>query len=305
MKCSFCNKKSIYFRRNEGHHYCDIHLSRSIERRVRKTIRENDLIDKKDNIVIALSGGKDSSTTLILLTKIFKNNPKIQIDALTIDIGFPHIEEDIEVGKELTKKLKVKHHIFSLKEEFGIGIEDIFKRNPEKSPCAICGVLRRYLINKKTRELGYKKVATGHNLDDESQSILMNFLKGDMMRLARSGAMPMITKNSKFVSRIKPLIKIPEEEVEIFVKINGIKYSPQECPYRKYNTFRGETIKYLNNMERNSPGIKYSLLESALRLKSQIEKQFEKSEIKLCKKCKEPTSKKICKTCEVLGGVLS
>jgi uncharacterized protein (TIGR00269 family) len=89
------------------------------------------------------------------------------------------------------------------------------------------------------------------------------------------------------------------------VEINDIKHSSNECPYRRYNTFRGETIKYLNNMEENSPGIKHSLLESALKIKPYIEKQFKKSEIKLCKKCKEPTSKKICKTCKVLGGVLS
>lgn len=305
MKCSICNRKSIYFRRNEGHYYCDIHLSRSIERRVRKTIRENDLIGKKDSIVVALSGGKDSSTALFLLKKIFKNNPKIKINALTIDPDFTHSKREIEIGRNLTDKLKVNHHVFSVEEELGAKMEDIFKKNPEKSPCAICGVLRRYLINKKARELGYKKAVTGHNLDDESQSILMNILKGDMMRLARVGARPMISKNSKFISRIKPLINVPEKEIKLFVKINNIKHSSNECPHRKYNTFRGETIKYLNNMEENSPGIKHSLLESALNLKPHIEKQFKKSEIRLCKKCKEPTSKKICKTCEVLGGVLS
>jgi len=302
MKCSFCGRKSIYFRKNEGHHYCKVHLNKSIEKRVRKTIRENNLVGKKERIGVALSGGKDSSTTLYLLNKILKNNPNIEIIGITIDQGFGCVSKyDSTFASELCKNLGLEHHIFSFKDEFGVNVEDIIKKKETSSYCAICGVLRRYLLNKKARELVCTKLATGHNLDDEVQTILMNFLKGDMMRLARVGAMPMISKNPKFVTRIKPLINVPEKEVELFVEINNIKHSSQTCPYRKYNTFRGETIKYLNNMEGNSTGIKHSLLESAVKLKPYIKKQFKKSEIKLCKKCKEPTSKKICKTCKVLG----
>ena len=47
MKCSFCSKKSIYHRKNEGHYYCEDHFTKSIEKKVRKTIRENNLVDKK------------------------------------------------------------------------------------------------------------------------------------------------------------------------------------------------------------------------------------------------------------------
>jgi uncharacterized protein (TIGR00269 family) len=306
MKCSFCNKKSIYFRKNEGHHYCEKHLNWTIEKRVRKTIRENNLVDKKDKIAVALSGGKDSSSTLYLLKKIFKSNPNIEIIAITIDQGFGCVTEcDAGFASQLCKELGVKHHIFSFKEELGKDVKDLLKKNPKSSYCTICGVLRRYLINKKVRELKCRKVATGHNLDDECQSILMNILKGDMMRLVRVGAMPMISNNPKFIPRIKPLINIPEEEVILFAKINKIKYSAQKCPYRQFNALRGETIDYLNKLEKRSSGIKHSLLESALKLKPYVEKQFKSEKIGLCEKCQEPASKRICKTCEVLGGVLS
>jgi len=255
--------------------------------------------------IFAVSGGKDSSSVLYLLTKIFKNNPNIEIIGITIDQGFGCVTEyDALFTKQLCEKLGLKHYTFSFKKEFGKDVKDLIKKNPKSSYCEICGVLRRYLLNKKSRELGCKKLATGHNLDDECQSILMNILKGDMMRLVRVGSMPMINKNSKFVPRIKPLINIPEDEVILFAKINKIKYSSQKCPYRKFNTLRGDTIKYLNILEKNSPGIKHSLLESATKLKPYIEKQFKNERIKLCEKCKEPASKKICKTCEVLGGVL-
>ncbi len=303
MKCSFCNQESIYFRKNEGYYYCKDHFTKSIEKRARKIIRENNLIDKKDKIAVALSGGKDSSTTLYLLKKIFKNNPNIEIIGITIDQGFGCVTEyDATFASQLCKKLDVKHYIFSFKKEFGKNVKELIKKNPKYSYCTICGVLRRYIINKKTRELGCKKVATGHNLDDECQTILMSMLKGDIKRLVRIGAMS-TTKNPKFVPRIKPLINIPEDEIVLFAKINKIKHSSQKCPFRKFNTLRGDTIEYLNVLEKNSPGIKHSLLESAIRLKPYLEKQFNEK-IMLCEKCEEPASKKICKTCQVLGGVL-
>ena len=306
MRCSFCGKASVYHRRNEGHHYCEDHFTRSIEKRVRNTIRENNLVGKKDKIAVALSGGKDSSTTIYLLKKILKNNPNIEIIGITVDQGFGCVTEyDAAYAAQLCKDLGVEHYMFSFKEEFGKTVKEILKKNPKSSYCAVCGVLRRHIINKKVRGLGCTKLATGHNLDDEAQSILMNILKGDMLRLVRVGAMPMIARNPKFVPRIKPLINVPEEEVILFAKINKIRHSSQKCPYRKFNTLRGETIEYLDKMEKNSPGIKHSLLESALKLKPYLEKQFKKDSIRLCEKCQEPASKKICKTCDVLGGVPS
>ncbi|NCO96513.1 MAG: TIGR00269 family protein [Candidatus Aenigmarchaeota archaeon CG_4_10_14_0_8_um_filter_37_24] len=306
MKCSFCSKQSIYFRENEGHYFCENHFSESIEKKVRKNIRSNNLIGKKDKIAVALSGGKDSSSTLFLLKKIFKNNPNIEIIAITIDQGFGCVNEyNAALASGFCQEIGVKHHIFSFKQEFKKTFKELVRKNPKSSYCSICGVLRRYLINKKVRELGCTKLATGHNLDDECQSILMNVIKGDMMRLARTGAMPMMAKNPKFIPRIKPLFNIPESEVLLFAKTNKIKFSGQSCPFAKFNSLRGETEQYLNNLEKKSPGVKHSLLESALKLKPHVEKQFKKDKIKLCEKCKEPASKKMCKTCEVLGGVLS
>jgi len=267
---------------------------------VRKTIRENKLIDKRDRIAVALSGGKDSLTTLYLLKKIFKNNSGIKLIGITIDQGFGSTTKyEASLTKQICEDIEIEHHTFSFKEEFNKDVEKIIKNN-KFSYCAVCGVLRRSLINRKARELKCKKLATGHNLDDECQNVLMNIIKGDMISFARVGAMPMISNNPKFVPRIKPLINIPEKEVVLFAKIKKIKYSDKKCPYRKFNTLRGETIKYLNNLEKNSPGIKYSLLNNVNKIVPNIRKVFEKDQIKICKKCGEPTSQEICRVCEII-----
>lgn len=300
MKCSFCNKKSIYFRKYEGHHYCEKHFTKSIEKRVKKTIRKNKLIENGDKIAIAHSGGKDSSNVLFLLNKIFKNNPNINLFVITINEGIKkYRDECLKKSENFCKKLGIERHVFSFKKEVGITVDDLTKKM-KTGYCGSCGLLRRYLLNKKARELGATKVATGHNLDDECQSILMNILKGDLLRLVRMGPVPRVAKHKKFVQRIKPLIFIPENESELFAKINKIPFGPKRCPNSIDNPLRGKTRKFLDDLEKSSPGIKYSLYESALKIVPSVKGKFKQGKINYCKNCGEPSSREICKVCELL-----
>lgn len=207
MKCSFCRNKSVYFRKNEGHHYCRNHFIKNIEKRVKRTIRANKLIENGDRIAVAVSGGKDSANVLFLLKKIFKNNPKIELFTIILDEG-------------------IKRY--------------------------------RYLLDKKVRELKATKLAIGWNLDDECQDILMNVLKGGLLRD--------FTVHKKFVPIIKPLITIPGNESELYAKLNNIPFHSKKCNFSVDNTLRKQARKFLNNLEETSPGIKYSLFESSRKI---------------------------------------
>ena len=300
MKCSFCGKESVYFRRNEGHHYCKNHFIKNIEKRVKRTIRVNKLMENGDRIAVAVSGGKDSANTLFLLNKIFKNNPKIKLFAITLDEGIKgYRDKSVKKSEIFCKKIGIEQHIFTFKKEFGFTVDELSKRM-KSGYCGSCGLLRRYLLNKKARELKATKVATGHNLDDECQSILMNILKGDLLRLVRSGPMPMLTEHKKFVPRIKPLITIPENESELYARLNNISFHPKSCIYSVDNPLRGQTRRFLNSLEETSPGIKYSLYESVSKITPFIRVKFKSGKIRLCKECEEPSSQIVCKVCELL-----
>ncbi len=300
MKCSFCNRKSVYFRSNEGHHYCDRHFTRNIEKRVKRTLGEYNLIEKGDRVAVALSGGKDSSNTLFILNKIFKNNPHVDLFAITLDEGIHgYRDKTLKNAKKFCKQLEIEHHIFSFKKEFGITVDQLAKKM-KSGFCGSCGVLRRYLLNKKARELKATKLATGHNLDDECQSILMNVLKGDLLRFARLGPIPRLASHPKFVTRIKPLIMIPESESKLYATLNKIPAYFDKCRYSFDDPLRGETRDFLNRVEKSSPGIKYSLLKSAYRIVPFIKTRFKTGKIGSCKKCGEPTSQDVCKVCVLL-----
>src|SRR3989475_2579400 len=72
-------------------------------------------------------------------------------------------------------------------------------------------------------------VATGLNLDDTAQSILMNVARGDVEKLARMG--PHETRQPGLVPRIQPLRMIPEKEVYLYALLRGIEFHDATCPY--------------------------------------------------------------------------
>ena len=104
-----------------------------------------------------------------------------------IDEGIKNYrDKTIKTAEEFCSKNKIKLNIYSYKEEFGMPLDNMLKVLDVK-PCALCGIFRRYLLNKKSKQLKFTKLATGHNLDDEAQSILMNQFKNNIHLSARLG----------------------------------------------------------------------------------------------------------------------
>src|SRR3989344_5591949 len=150
MNC--CNSKPI-IELYSGEKLCKTHFIQYFEDKVLKTIRRFDLLGKEENLGVALSGGKDSLTVLHILDKLSRQNPKIRISAIAIDEGIAgYRDKTLERAKEFCQKSNIKLHIFSYKEEFGLTLDEMLKILDVK-PCTICGIFRRYLLNKKSKEL--------------------------------------------------------------------------------------------------------------------------------------------------------
>ena len=231
-KCVQCEKEAKIVLRYGPHKFCKDHFLYFFEKRVRKTIRENKLIKGREKIAVGLSGGKDSTTALYMLNKIFSKSNKIV--AIMIDEGIPgYRDKAIAIGKKNCESWNVDYEVVSMEKELGHKMIDIMKKiskNEELgSTCAFCGVFRRYLLNKKATEVRAKKIVTGHNLDDETQSILMNLFDNDLARLSRLGPIAGVREHKGFVPRIKPLWETPEKEVIAFVNFLGVKHYSEEC----------------------------------------------------------------------------
>lgn len=295
LKINCCSEKpviSLY----SGEKLCKSHFIGYFENKVFKTIRQFDLLDKEENIGVAVSGGKDSLTVLHLLNRLSQQNPKIRITAIAIDEGIAgYRDKTLIAAKEFCDKNKIELRIFSYKEEFGLTLDEMLKILDVK-PCTICGIFRRYLLNKKSRELKLTKLATGHNLDDECQSILMNQMRNDLKASARLGPKAGLMQNNKFVQRIKPLYLCTEKEVTTYAFLNGLLDNFNECP-NAVHSFRAQVRDTLNDLENKFPGTKYSIVNSFLQTLQYLKEKSKGGEIKICANCSEPSSNDVCNAC--------
>jgi uncharacterized protein (TIGR00269 family) len=297
MRCSTrrCSNPAIIHQRYSGLHLCEAHFVEDLERKVKKEMRKQVMVERGDKIAVALSGGKDSSALLYMLTKIFQNRTDLEFIALAVDEGI-HGYRSITLSnaEEVAKGLGVDFFRFSLEEEFGFTLDEIVAKEFEQAPCTFCGILRRKVVERKAKELGATKVATAHNLDDEVQTIVINYIRGDIERLGRLRG-----RREEFVPRIKPLIGVPEKEVALYALIAGIPVLTVSCPYAP-RSFRFTVKKMLNEFERKHSGTKYSVMRGYERLSEFLPKAQPDRKLEHCARCGEASASRMCKACEIL-----
>ena len=293
--CTKCKKPAITFIRYNGTHLCSDHFIDYFERRVKKDIKKQGRTEDNTKIGIAVSGGKDSTVALHLAHDIFSKRPNIDLYCITVDEGIKGYRDDsIKYASKNCKKLGIEHHIVSFKELVGKSMDRIASKKNELGECSYCGVFRRLCLNKKSKELGIKKLITGHNLDDMAQSILMNFVNGDMQKLARLG--PHLKVQPGLVPRMLPLRTIPEKEVALYAIIKNIEYHDAECPYST-RALRGTFRNIIDDLELKNPGTRHSILNSYDEIKELLLGKYPPAVLNKCPNCGEPTSQELCKAC--------
>ncbi len=257
-----------------------------------------------DRIAVAVSGGKDSTSLLHILAEVERYYPKALLVAVTVDEGIRgYRDEALEIATESCKKLDIKHHVVSFKELYGYTLDEIVRRLKKEdetklTPCAYCGVLRRKALNIAARNVKADKLATAHTLDDETQTILLNILHGNVFRITR-GKPVTDEVHPKLVQRIKPFCEIPEKETALYTYIRKMRFQDLPCPYAS-EALRNDIRLFLNRMEQKHTGIKFTIFKSMEKIRPTIEKIGGKEELTECAKCGEPTTGEICKTCGML-----
>lgn len=295
MQCSKCHRKAVTYIRYNGRYLCKNHFMEFVERRIKKEIRRQGL--PKGTIAVALSGGKDSTIVAYMLYKILKEHRERNLVAITIDEGIKgYRDKTIKNAKKFCNEYGIEHHIFSFKDIIGYTIDEISKIRGNIAECTYCGVFRRYVLNKVARQLNVKAIAMGHNLDDVAQTILMNFVRNDLRRLARMAPHRHIQPN--LIPRILPLIEIPEKETTLYAYLKGFEIFEGACPY-SIRAMRGEYREILFMLEKQHPGTRHAILKSYYEIQNFLEKKFPPAKLQPCKICGEPSSMPICMTCQL------
>ncbi|HDY73497.1 MAG TPA: TIGR00269 family protein [Euryarchaeota archaeon] len=291
MKCA-CGGKAVYTRRYSGQIFCKKCFNNYFERKVHDTIRSQKMINRLDRVGIGISGGKDSTVLLSVLSKI-AGKLEITLHPILIDEGITGYRlSGINAAEKTCKSLRLNLKMASIKDLAGSTLDELQELGDSK-PCTYCGVLRRKLLNKEANEQKLDKLATGHNLDDEAQAIMMNYVAGDINRLHRLKG---TATDSDLIKRIKPLNRIPEKEIMLYALLNKLEVASDECPYAGEN-HRTKIRDFINTLESDQPGVKHKIISGWEKI---IETSTpEKKPMHKCKICNHPSSRKICRSCEL------
>jgi uncharacterized protein (TIGR00269 family) len=250
---------------------------------------------KKEKILVALSGGKDSAVTCYFLKNFGYN-----IEGFHINLGMgEYSNKCLKAVEKLCAQLEIKLNVYDIKKEMGSSmcyLRSKIQSQKNLKNCAICGVIKKWIMNKEARKLKADKIATGHNLDDETQTFLMNIFKGSIELSSNSGAISKNISDKKFVSRIKPLFYIPEEEVRKYSKKKKLPVIYEKCPCA-LDSYRIQVRKFVDTL---SDKDKENIIKNFETLFKKLKKK-KNTEINYCEICGEPARNKICKMCQLMS----
>lgn len=207
-----------------------------LEEKVRKTIREYNLIEKNDSIVVGVSGGPDSMTLLSILLKLKEEfNLKIYVAHVNHMLRENAIKDE-EYVKEFCEKNNIeifikKANISEIAQKEKIGLEEAGRN------------VRYNFFEEVLKKTESNKIAIAHNLNDKVETIIMNTLRGSGV----SGLKGIEAKRKKY---IRPLIEVERYEIEKYCIENKINprhdESNDENTYTR-NKIRNIVIPYIKN----------------------------------------------------------
>lgn len=225
-------------------------LGKKIESSMRKALFDFQLLNGAEKLSIALSGGKDSITLLVMLKAILgRGFPSLPLYAI-------HITGEFSCGASVQESF-LKKICDSL--EVPLVVKESTQKR-ETLACYSCSRERRKLIFEAAKELGAPTIAFGHHEDDSVQTLLMNLLhKGEF-----AANLPKVPMHDYGVTIIRPLLYVSEKSIYEFAKLHGYGRITCQCPVGQESK-RMEVKRLLKNLELSFPNAQVNLAQAALK----------------------------------------
>lgn len=225
-----------------------------------KAIIDYELIDENDNIMVCISGGKDSFLLAKCIQELIRHG-KVHFNARFVVMDPGYNEKNRTLIEENAKKMNVPVEIFN---------SDIFEvantKFDLKMACYMCARMRRGYLYSKAQELGCNKIALGHHFDDVIETTLLSMLYGSEIKTM----MPKLhSDNFEGIELIRPLYLVKEEDIISWAKYNDLRFLNCACKYtetidatHEEISKRKEVKKLIASLKKNNPNVDHNIFKA-------------------------------------------
>jgi uncharacterized protein (TIGR00269 family) len=282
MKCKRCGARAEVQIRHHNAAFCRPCFVFVFQRQVQRAIDKEHMFTPDQDVLIAVSGGKDSLALWDVLVEL-----GYRTAGMHVALGIGAYSRGLRL---ITVRL----------EDEGLAIPTVAGFT-NRTACAACGTMKRHSFDRVAFEHGFAVLATGHNLDDEAARLLGNVLRWQVTHLAKQRPVLQST-HERFARKVKPLFRTSEYETAVYAFVRGIDYVVDECP----NSVGASQLLYkdvLNRLEAAMPGTKLSFVQDFLRLGETPFAAAGEPAPQSCERCGMPAFGTRCSYCSLLREV--
>lgn len=224
-----------------------------------RAVNDYELIKENDNIMVCISGGKDSFLLAKCIQEL-KRHGKINfnVNYVVMDPGYK--EETKNKIIENAKKLNIDINIFET------DIFEVANKLNKEHPCYMCARMRRGYLYNKAKELGCNKIALGHHFDDVIETTLLSMFYGSEIKTM----MPKLhSDNFPGLELIRPLYLVKEQSIISWKKSNNLTFINCACKFTERTANSTENIskrkemkELIQNLRKVNKDIDYNIFKA-------------------------------------------
>ena len=224
-----------------------------------KGVIDYELIQEGDNVMVCISGGKDSFLLAKCMQEMEKHGKvKFKAHYVVMDPGYN--EYNRSFIEDNAKTLNVPIEIFES------NIFDVVESDEGKSPCYLCARMRRGYLYSKAQELGCNKIALGHHFDDFIETTLLSMFYGSEVKTM----MPKLhSDNFEGIELIRPMLLVKEEDIIAWKKYNELTFINCACRFTEGCSLindgtskRKEMKELIKNMRKINPNVDQNIFKA-------------------------------------------